>query len=81
MNHFNRIYRTSHFKGKSKLLYAVSYRSFSSSCRSDVTVVDEGRKVKSLAVIEQRLLDGPTICKVRQTYIKKETDSLFNVFN
>ena len=81
MNHFNRIYRTSHFKGKSKLLYAVSYRSFFSNCRSDVTLVDESHKDKSLAVIEQRLLDGPTICEVRQTYIKKETDSLFNVFS
>lgn len=81
MNQFNRIYRTSHFKGKSKLLYAVSYRSFSSNCRSDVTVVDKGHKEKSLAVIEQRFLDGPTIREVRQTYIKKETDSLFNVFS
>ena len=81
MNQFNRIYRTSHFKGKSKLLYAVSYRSFSSNCRSDVRVVEEGHKEQSLAVVEQRLLDGPTICEVRQTYIKKETDSLFNVFS
>ena len=81
MNHLNYIYRTSHFKGKSKLLYAVSYRSFSSNCRSDVTVVDESHKDKCLAVIEQRLLNGPTICEVRQMYIKKETDSLFNVFS
>ena len=81
MNQFNRIYRTSHFKGKSKLLYAVSYRRCYSSCRSDVIVVGKGYQEKSLAVIEQRLLDGPTICEVRQMYIKKETDSLFNVFS
>ncbi len=43
--------------------------------------MDKGHKEKSLAVIEQRLLNGPTICEVRQTYIKKETDSLFNVFS
>jgi retron-type reverse transcriptase len=81
MNHLNRIYRTSHFKGKSKLLYAVSYRSFSSDCRSDVTVVDESHKDKSFTATEQRLLNGPTICKVRQTYNKKETNSLFNGFS
>lgn len=43
--------------------------------------MDKSHKEKSLAVIEQRLLDGPTICEVRQTYIKKETDLLFNVFS
>jgi hypothetical protein len=52
MNHFNHIYRTSHYKGKSKLLYAVSLRSFSPNCKSDVTVVDESHKYKSLAVTE-----------------------------
>jgi group II intron reverse transcriptase/maturase len=81
MNHFNCIYRPSRFKEKSKLLYAISYRSFSSNCRSDVTVMDESPKDISPAVIEQRLLDGPTICEVRQTYIKSETNLLFNVFS
>jgi group II intron reverse transcriptase/maturase len=81
VNHSNHIYRTSRYKGRSKLSYAVSYRSFSSNCRSDVTVVDESRKGTGLAATEQRLLVGPTICEVRQTYIKKEADSLFNVFN
>jgi len=81
MNHYNHIYQTSRYKGRSKLSYAVSYRNFSSNCRSDVTVVDESPKGTGLAATEQRLLVGPTICKVRQTYIKKETDSLFNVFN
>jgi group II intron reverse transcriptase/maturase len=81
MNHFNQLYRTSYFKGKSKLLYAVSYRSFSSSCRSDITVVDENHRNKSPVVTEQRLLNGSSICEVRQTYFKKETDSLFNVFS
>lgn len=43
--------------------------------------MDESHKDKSLSVIEQRLLNGPTICEVRQTYTKKETVSLFNVFS
>ena len=78
MNHFNHVYRTSHLKGKSNLLYAVSYRSLSSNYRSNVTVVDEGHKS---CFTEQRSLYEPTICEMCQTYIKKETDSLFNVFN
>ena len=81
MNHSNHIYRTFRYKGKRKLLYAVSYRRFSFNCRSDVTLVDEGHIGKSLVATEQRLLVGPTICKVRQTYIKKEADLLFNVFS
>ena len=81
MNHSNYIYRTSRYKGRSKLLYTVSYRSFSSNCRSDVIVVNEGQNDTGLATTEQRFLVGLTICKVRQTYLKKETDSLFNVFN
>jgi hypothetical protein len=44
MNHFNCIYRTAYFKGKSKLLYADSYKSFSSNYRSDGTVVDKSHK-------------------------------------
>jgi len=75
MNHSNHIYRTSHYKGRSKLSYVISYRSFSSSCRSDVTVVGEGQKGTGLTATEQRLLVGPTICKVRQMYIKKETSA------
>lgn len=74
MNYFNRIYWTSHFKEKSKLLYAVS-------CRSDVRVVDEGHKGIGLVLHEQRFLDRSTICEVRQAYIKSESVSLFNVFS
>jgi hypothetical protein len=81
MNHFNHIHRTAYFKRESKLLHAVSYRSFSSNRRSDVAVVDESHKDKSFAVTVQKLLDGPVICEVRQMYNKKETDSLFNVFS
>jgi hypothetical protein len=37
---------------------------------------------QSFAVTEpRRLLDGPTICEVRQAYFKKEAVSLFNVFS
>lgn len=41
--------------------------------------MDESYQDKSLVVIEQRLLDEPTICKVRQTYIEKWINSLFKV--
>lgn len=43
--------------------------------------MDESHQDKNLAIIEQRFLDGPTVCKMRQAYIKKGTDLLFNVFS
>jgi hypothetical protein len=63
MNHFNRICRTSYFKGKGKLLYAASYRSFSSNCRSGVTVVDESYKDSAIRwnceALESRKIEAP----------------------
>jgi hypothetical protein len=72
MNHFNRIYRTPHLKGKSKLLYADSYRSFYSNCRSNGTVVNESHKDKSLAVTEQRFLVRPKFAKCVRRITKRK---------
>jgi hypothetical protein len=63
MNHFNRIYRPTHFKRKSKLLYAVSYRSFSFNCRSDGTIVDESHNDSAIRwnceALESRKIEAP----------------------
>jgi hypothetical protein len=63
MNHFNHVYRTSHFKGKSKLLYAISYRSFSFNCRSGVIVVDGSLKNSAIRwsceALKSRKIEAP----------------------
>jgi hypothetical protein len=62
-NYFNRIHRTAYFTGKSKLLYAVSYRSFSSNGSSDVTVVDESHEDSAIRwnceALESRKIEAP----------------------
>ena len=80
MFHFNYVYQTTQYRG-SQLCYVASYRSLSSNYRSDVVLVDEGRKRLSFVVSEHKLLLAPTICEVRQTYLKKESESLFKLFD
>lgn len=64
----------------SQLWSAFCYRSFSSESKSDVRVVEKVQIKSSDAACEQKLLFGQILCEARQTYIKKEANSFFKLF-